>query len=46
MDDWGRYVYRLGNLTLQEPGADRAIGNSSFRTKAESYGRSAYRLTP
>ncbi|MCC7485537.1 MAG: DUF262 domain-containing protein [Burkholderiales bacterium] len=44
-DRWEMLVYRLGNLTLLEPGANRRVGNADFTAKLVEYGKSAYQLT-
>ena len=38
-------VYRLGNLTLLEPAANRRIGNADYTAKVSEYQRSAYVIT-
>ena len=38
-------VYRLGNLTLLEPAANRNVGNSVYTGKLDAYRNSAYALT-
>ena len=38
-------VYRLGNMTLLEPGLNREIGNQPYVKKQEKYQESQYRLT-
>jgi len=45
ISDWPRFVYRLGNLTLLEAGANRAVGNGSFVEKRAAYAQSQYRLS-
>lgn len=42
---WEMAVYRLGNLTLLEPGANRRVGNADFPAKLAEYQRSAYAIT-
>jgi hypothetical protein len=42
---WEMAVYRLGNLTLLEPGANRRVGNADFAAKAAEYARSGYGIT-
>lgn len=44
-DRWEEYVYRLGNLTLLEPGLNRKVGNSEFAAKSEAYAESTYTMT-
>lgn len=44
-ETWSRFAYRLGNLTLLEPAANRRIGNSEFDVKMLEYARSLYCLT-
>ncbi|MBI4701259.1 MAG: DUF262 domain-containing protein [Deltaproteobacteria bacterium] len=39
---WSACVYRLGNLVLIEPSANRAVGNASYAEKLRAYERSAY----
>lgn len=42
---WDRVVYRLGNLTLLEAGANREAGNGDYAVKANAYEKSGYRIT-
>jgi hypothetical protein len=42
---WELAVYRLGNLTLLEPGVNRRIGSGEYAAKVIEYGRSAYAIT-
>ena len=42
---WEESIYRLGNLTLLEPGPNRNIGNAVYGEKLAAYGRSGYALT-
>ena len=42
---WEASVYRLGNLALLEPAANRRLGNAGYRDKLKVYGRSTYALT-
>jgi len=42
---WEMAVYRLGNLTLLEPGANRRVGNAEYQGKLVEYQRSAYAIT-
>ena len=42
---WEASVYRLGNLTLLEPAANRNVGNSIYTGKLDAYRNSAYALT-
>lgn len=42
---WTNFIYRLGNLTLLEPSANRRIGNDQYQEKQAEYARSAYRIT-
>ena len=42
---WEASVYRLGNLTLLEPTANRDVGNSIYAGKLEAYRGSGYALT-
>jgi len=53
LDDWAEYfpreywdesVYRLGNLTLLEPAANRRVGNLSYAEKLGAYSQSFYAL--
>jgi hypothetical protein len=43
--DCTKLVYRLGNLTLLEPGRNRAIGNGLIVDKLATYADSSYALT-
>jgi hypothetical protein len=43
-EHWDEAVYRLGNLTLLEPAANRRVGNLSFAEKLVAYGSSSYGL--
>lgn len=54
MDDWEQHfprqqweeaVYRLGNMTLLEPAANRQVGNANYDVKLSAYSRSVYVLT-
>nr|VFJ94478.1 MAG: Protein of unknown function (DUF1524) [Candidatus Kentron sp. H]VFJ95342.1 MAG: Protein of unknown function (DUF1524) [Candidatus Kentron sp. H]VFK01591.1 MAG: Protein of unknown function (DUF1524) [Candidatus Kentron sp. H] len=42
---WEGAVYRLGNLTLLESGANRRIGNAEYPEKSREYEKSGYHLT-
>ncbi len=42
---WEASVYRLGNLTLLEAGANRRIGNAVYPEKLAEYSQSAYAVT-
>ena len=42
---WEASVYRLGNLTLLEPAANRNVGNSVYTGKLDAYRNSIYALT-
>ena len=42
---WEASVYRLGNLTLLEPAANRDVGNSIYSGKLDTYRNSDYALT-
>lgn len=42
---WENGVCRLGNLTLLEAAANRAIGNESYPDKLDAYARSTYAIT-
>ena len=42
---WEATVYRLGNLTLLEPSANRRVGNAAYQEKLAAYEQSAYALT-
>ena len=42
---WEASVYRLGNLTLLEPAANRNVGNSVYTGKLDAYRNSGYALT-
>jgi len=44
-DRWESAVYRLGNLTLLEPVANRRVGNEEYAPKSLEYGRSTYAIT-
>ena len=37
-------MYRLGNLTLLEPAANRSVGNGDYPGKLDAYRRSGYAL--
>lgn len=43
--DWPRRVYRLGNLTLLEPRANRSVGNGLIGEKLATFASSRYALT-
>jgi len=43
--DWSRLVYRIGNLTLLEPRANRTIGNGLIEEKLEAFAGSRYVIT-
>jgi hypothetical protein len=43
--DWSKLIYRLGNLTLLEPRANRTIGNGLIDEKLEAFGGSRYAMT-
>ena len=42
---WDNSIYRLGNLALLEPAANRRIGNADYPTKRAEYERSNYITT-
>ena len=42
---WEASVYRLGNLTLLEPAANRNVGNRVYTGKLDTYRNSGYALT-
>ncbi len=42
---WEASAYRLGNLTLLEAPANRAVGNATYAAKRAAYEESAYVLT-
>ena len=42
---WEVCAYRLGNLTLLEPAANRDVGNSTYPDKLDAYRESGYALT-
>jgi hypothetical protein len=42
---WESSIYRIGNLTLLETAANRAVGNASYAEKRTAYANSAYALT-
>lgn len=44
VDDWAKYVYRVGNLTLLEAARNRDVGNGTFAEKRAAYAQSKYRL--
>jgi hypothetical protein len=44
-EHWESAIYRLGNLTLLEPAANRRVGNMEYGTKIAEYDRSAYHIT-
>ena len=44
-NDWPKYAYRVGNLTLLEAASNRAVGNGTFAEKRAAYAQSQYRLT-
>ncbi len=44
-ESWEAAVYRLGNLTLLEPAANRRVGNAAYAAKVAEYGSSAYAIT-
>ena len=44
-EHWEPAVYRLGNLTLLEPAANRRAGNADLATKLDEYARSPYTLS-
>jgi len=43
--DWAKLIYRLGNLTLLEPRANRSIGNGLIGEKLEAFRTSRYAMT-
>lgn len=43
--DWSKLIYRIGNLTLLEPRANRTIGNGLIAGKLEAFSNSRYALT-
>jgi hypothetical protein len=43
-EQWEKYVYRVGNLTLLEAGANRDVGNGGYPAKLEKYRVSTYGL--
>ena len=43
--DWGKLIYRLGNLTLLEPRANRSVGNGLINEKLPSFAGSRYAMT-
>jgi hypothetical protein len=43
--DWSKLIYRIGNLTLLEPRANRSIGNGLIGGKLEAFGNSRYAIT-
>lgn len=44
-EQWESAVYRLGNLTLLEPSANREVGNADYSSKQSFYQRCTYALT-
>ncbi len=44
-DQWDAAIYRLGNLTLLEPSANRDLGNSAYEQKRTAYTISKYEIT-
>jgi len=42
---WDKVAYRLGNLTLLEPGLNRQCANASYEAKMEQYSKSGYHIT-
>jgi len=44
-DRWESTIYRIGNLTLLEPSANRRVGNADYTTKLIEYRQSAYAIT-
>lgn len=44
-EHWDESVYRLGNLTLLEPAANRRVGNLSYAAKLGAYSHSSYVLS-
>jgi uncharacterized protein DUF1524 len=42
---WESMIYRLGNLTLLEPSANRRVGNAEYQEKLAAYAQSVYTLT-
>jgi hypothetical protein len=44
-EHWESSIYRLGNLTLLEPSANRKVGNLAYADKSAAYESSAYSLT-
>jgi hypothetical protein len=42
---WAEDVYRLGNLTLPSPSANRRVGNAEYSVKLGEYADSGYALT-
>jgi hypothetical protein len=45
VEQWDRYIYRLGNLTLLEAAANRTVGDRVYPEKLTYYVHSAYRIT-
>ena len=41
----GKFVYRIGNLTLLEAGKNREVGNGTFAEKRVAYAQSQYQIT-
>jgi uncharacterized protein with ParB-like and HNH nuclease domain len=40
-----KYIYRLGNMTLMEAGANRDVGNETYAAKRGAYEQSAFAIT-
>jgi hypothetical protein len=45
VEQWSKYVYRLGNLTLLKGPINRDIGNAPYPEKVVKYAHSGYSLT-
>jgi hypothetical protein len=44
-EQWEKLVYRVGNLTLLEAGANREVGNGAYAAKVNKYRGSIYAMT-
>lgn len=44
-EHWDSAIYRLGNLTLLDPSANRQVGNAEYPAKHAEYSKSRYEIT-
>jgi len=44
-EHWDSAIYRLGNLTLLDPSANRQVGNAEYPAKHAEYRKSRYEIT-